>query len=171
MAYRGRLIKPVLARIYLLDTALTEANDGGFASGYDPIFKEPVKSVDGTTARTEAEEPIDLRCQVRGQIGDYARLNMGGSGHHGEYDVVLIFYRHDLEKSGLIDTSTGESRLRVNCRLDGIYTLTGVMQRKYVDPQLFCTEPQDRGIGFDSRINLVQLRFAERETTTKEALW
>lgn len=170
MGYRGRLIKPVLARLYLLDTAATAANAGDFPYGYDPIYKEPVKNEDGTTSRKE-EDYIDLRCQVRGQIGDYARLNMGGSGHHAEFDVVLIFFRADLEKKGLIDTASGESVLRVNCRLDSLRFLNGHLMRAYSRPELFCTEVQDRGVGFNNMINLVQLRFNERETTTKEALW
>jgi hypothetical protein len=170
MGYRGRLIKPVMARIYLLDTAATQANAGGFPHGYDPIFKEKVKNVDGTNSRVESA-PVELRCQVRGQLGDYARLNMGGSGHHSEFNLVLIFYRHDLETAGLIETANGECRLRVNCRVDRLLNLAGNTLRVYDRPQLFCTEVQDRGIGFDANINLLQLKFEERETTTKEALW
>jgi len=168
--YRGKLIKPVKARIYTLDTAGTEANGGDFPFGYDPVFKEKVKHEDGTNSRVE-NAPVDLRCQVRGQIGDYARLNMGGSGHHSEFDLVLIFYRYDLEQAGLIELANGECRLRVNCRLDRILSVYDETLRVYDRPELYCTEVQDRGIGFSSKINLIQLRFAERESTTKEALW
>lgn len=167
--YRGRLIKPVKAVLYPLDTAATEANDGGFSSGFDPIFQEPVKNEDGTTSRVEMA-PVTLRCQVRGQIGDYDRANFSGSGHHSEFDLVLIFYRQDLEAAGLIGDA-GENRLRVNCRLDSLLRLNGDILRIYNEPTLFCTEDQDRGIGFASNINLIQLRFAERATGTKEALW
>src|SRR6185369_14803963 len=114
MGYRGRLIWPFVARFARLDTAATAADPDGagpLASGYDPIFREPVQvpqsgSQDGQSARQELED-LDLTVQVEDQAWEQLREMRTGSINAIEMTLVVHF--RELEDMGLIDAGTGDA--------------------------------------------------------------
>lgn len=156
--YRGRLIWPFIARVERLDTAATKANTLGLASGFDRVFREPVKN-DTTDARVY--RTVELACQVSTEAGPYERQVQMPGGRELEFDLRLVVHYADLEAAGLIDLA-GNTSLQSSDRLREIVRTTGERVRYFSDP-LFCVHTQDRSFGLSGlHRNLVLLYFRDR---------
>lgn len=161
MGYRGRLIFPQIARIYPLDTAAMAASAA--PEGYDDIFREP-RALPGeggaVVARTEGD-PIDLPCQVEVPRFDAARAMAHGIDMSTL--LALVFHYGDLERLGLVEDDTGEAKIRIGDRLEGIYhARTGKLIRRLSQP-LFAIQVEDRSFGLTSgERNLLVVTFADR---------
>jgi len=163
MGYRGRLIWPAQARIERLDTASTKENALAFQpSGYDRIFREPVRTADGTDSRVYMPA-VAIPCQVRTEMAAFDRQFQMPGGRELEFRIMLTLHYKDLEVRGLI-APNGGCVFQPSDRLDSIYTADGAcLQRSFADAPLFCTHVQDRSWGLSglSR-NLVMLYFNDR---------
>ncbi len=168
---RGRLINPFLAKIARLDTVATKADPDGagpFTSGFDDIFREPVKLSDGTSARKE--HPVQLiPCQV--EIGTYDALHQAAGGTDPDGQMTLVFFFADLEELDLVDTTTGIAKLHVNDRLISIhhYDDETLVQLAGTDGY-FCTEaaPQSFGLNAADR-NLLICTYKTRDASLKNS--
>lgn len=163
---RGRLIFPSLAELYQLDTVATAAPVGGFSSGYDDDFREPVKvppspaAGPGTTRRVE-KAPIRVRCQV--ETGRFDQLSPLAAGNAPQTQLVLVFHFRDLEKAGLLDATTNAAALRIGDRLHAIYTVRGVLEQVMVPP-VYLTEIRPSSFGLTGqRRNLLVTVFDVRD--------
>jgi hypothetical protein len=159
MTYRGRLIWPFIARIERLDTSATKANTLGQSSGYDRVFREPVRNEAGADARVY--RTVELECQVSTEQGPYERQAQFPAGRELEFDVRLVVHYADLEQNGFIDLA-GNTALQPSDRLREIVRKTGERVRRFEDP-LFCVHAQDRSFGLSGlHRNLVLLYFRDR---------
>lgn len=172
---RGRLIFPFLCDVARLDTAATAADPdagGPLVEGYDDEFREPVivppaatqGSARGVVRRVESV----VRCEAQIEDDQYEKLEMVATGRTAESSVILVFHFADLERRGLVDTVTGEALIRINDRLDSIYTRRGVLVQSVRNPPgLFCVEAKPRSFGLDlssSHRNLLVCTFEARAT-------
>jgi hypothetical protein len=162
MGYRGRLIWPCQARIERLDTSATKANAiASQPSGYDRIFREPVK-----TATTDARvylSPVAVACQVRTESGPHDKQVQLPGGRELEYKIKLTLHYRELELAGLLKPN-GTAIFQPSDRLQSIYKTDGVtLLRDFSTFPLYCVHVQDRSWGLDdlSR-NLVMLYFDDR---------
>jgi len=171
MGYRGRLIWPFVARFARLDTAATAADPDGagpLASGYDPIFREPVQvpqsgSQDGQSARQELED-LDLTVQVEDQAWEQLREMRTGSINAIEMTLVVHF--RELEDMGLIDAGTGDALApRKGDRLKSIRHRSdlSLVQEVPTPPGLYVVEAQPRSHGLSGlRRNLLAITLRDR---------
>lgn len=168
---RGRLIFPFLATVVRLDTEATAADPGvtGATSGYDPIFREPLKLPDLTTptqpSTVDARKyllPIDVLCQVEPiEFDDEA--TMFAAGKSPSVFIRLVFHYRELEAAGLVGTN-GEPLIRLNDRLTKLARKTGETVRIYRDPGFFAVQVQDIGHGIGPFRNLLLVDFQDRKT-------
>ena len=177
---RGRLIFAFLAQIHRLDTQATAVQDpdgaGPLLGGYDSDFREPVlvdTNDDGIGERVRREHPaLLLPCQVEPEAFD--ALQMAPAGNTPRSLVRLVFHFAHLEREGLIDSATGDARLRVGDRLGAIYDAAGeLVQRIRTPPGLFVTEARPIGFGLwrpRPRRNLLLVSFDSRETAAPRGL-
>lgn len=165
---RGRLINPFLAELARLDTAATAGDPDGagpLTSGYDPDFKEtlvvPDETWRGHDARRE-RPPIRVPCQV--EVANFGELEELLTGNSPRSHIVLVFHFEDLERMDLVDSVTGDARLRVDDRLVAIRDFyTGeVVQAIRTPPGLYITEVQPQSFGLGLRRNLLFAIFNER---------
>lgn len=163
MGYRGRLIWPAQARIERLDTASTKANAiASQPSGYDRIFREPVRNAAGADSRVYLPA-VAVPCQVQTEPGPYDKQVQMPGGRELEFKIRVTLHYLDLELRGLIGPN-GSCVFQPSDRLVGIYKADGTtLQRSLVGSPLFCVHVQDRSWGLDdlSR-NLVMLYFHDR---------
>ena len=166
MGYRGRLIWPVMAKIQQLDTAATKANTGTQPSGYDRIFREPVKFESGGDSRIY-RDPIMLPCQYRDRNrGPYEELEQFSDGRVLRYKLLVILHYQDLESRGLVD-SKGRTVFQVSDKLLSLHEQDGSLIREYDETPLFCVHLQDRSFGLSGlKRNLVMLYFDDRDTAS-----
>jgi hypothetical protein len=156
---RGRLIFPFLAGLYRLDTAGTEA------VGYDKRFRAPTvqRPVGPEGARKGSRRElaeIRLPCQVETENVEKQRQGPGGNMPDGK--IWLVFHFSALEVLGLVDAN-GDAKLRVNDRLDAIYTKTGALERRFADPPgMYCVEARPIAFGIGGRKNLLLVTFDDR---------
>jgi hypothetical protein len=173
---RGRLIFPFVAELARLDTLGTAAADpdgpGPATSGYDPDFKEPVlvdEDDDGIGERRRRElSPVRLACQVEPDAFDAMRMLAAGNAPRSR--IELVFHFLDLEREGLVDTSTGEALVRPGDRLVAIYDRAhALVQAIRTPPGLYATEARPTGFGLGlarPRRNLLLVSFADRPQAT-----
>lgn len=170
---RGRLINPFVAEIARLDTVATAADPDGpgpLSTGYDPDFKETVL-LSTAGARVDARRemtPIRVPCQV--EIGTLQAMQQLAAGNSPNSRIVLVFHFQDLERLDLVDSVSGEARLRVNDRLVAIRSFRGdLVQAVRTPPGLFATEVQPQSFGLGLSRNLLLVTFEERELATRGA--
>jgi len=163
MAYRGRLIWPMQARIKRLDTASTKANAiGGQASGYDRIFREPVRTSTGTDSRVYTSE-LAFPCQVISERGAFDKLAQLPGGRELEFDLRTALHYSDIEAAGL-SAPNGGTLLKPGDRLCSIYRADGTTKlRDFDDNPLYLVHVQDRSFGLDGLTrNLLLLYWEDR---------
>lgn len=164
MAYRGRLIWPFQARIERLDTAATAANAiASQPSGYDRIFREPVRTNAGVDSRVYLP-PVAVRCQVTTEMSSYDKHVQLPGGRELEFDVRLTLHYTNLETMGLVQAD-GRSVFQPSDRLMAIYRRDGVtLLRDFSADPLYCIHVQERSWGLDAHTrNLLMLYFKDRQ--------
>ncbi len=143
---RGRLIFPFIAEIVQLDTVATAADPdagGPLTSGYDDVFRELVKLPDGTDARVDTAS-VRIPCQV--EVETYEQQLMRRSGGDNNAVIRLVFHFEDLENMGLVDLSTGLSKIKVNDRPLALYhQFDGSLAQKL--DGFYITEAQPQSFG------------------------
>lgn len=175
---RGRLINPFKARIHRFDTVGTAADPDGageLTSGFDDVFREPVRLPEGEAASNTRKElaPILIPCQFEGDDAQGA-LEQMGAGNDPRFLVRLVFHFADLELMGLVDPITGEALVRVNDRFDAIYRHDDETLIQYVGGAtpdgggLYCIEARPVSFGLSGgERNLLVCVFADRDSTYK----
>jgi len=168
---RGRLIFPFLAELRRYDAATMAAVGAGLpaAPGFDPDFKEPTlvdRNGDGIAERERAElPPIRVPCQVEPRV--FEELRVAASGDSPRSTIDLVFHFRDLERLGLVDSTTGDALVRPNDRLAGLYDLGGLLvQAVRTPPGLYVVQAQPRGFGLGRgrpRRNLLLVTFEARQ--------
>lgn len=170
-AYRGRLIFPMLAELFQLDTEATAADPDGagpLTSGYDTDFREPV-ALSGPSQAVESarveKDPIRLPCQV--EPDTFEALNALFSGNAPKSEIALVFHFRDLELKSLVDSTSGEALIKPGDRLGGIFDIKNVLVQTIPEkPGLFVTEAKPIGFGLDMahpHRNLLMVTFNDRE--------
>jgi hypothetical protein len=155
MAYRGRLIHPLIAELRQLDTNATATSNG-----YDPNWKTPTVSYPGGVRAKGAvyKSPIRLRCQVE-QVQE-AGQQRTQTGNVPDSRIVLVFHYVDLLAASLVGPD-GRSLLRPNDKLVALYTKAGAIEKTY-SPELYAVEVLDGGHGLGGRRNLAIVTFDDR---------
>lgn len=172
MSARGRLIFPFVVELAQLDTSATEQDPDGIGSlttGYDHVFREPVKVAPSPTAQVGETARKESIVQVRAQIepDQFERLSAMMSGDAAQGRFVIILHFADLERAQLVDRATGEALLYKRDRIVRILTTKGALVRTIpCDPGLYCVEVQDRGFGPGGRRNLLLMAFESRDRST-----
>lgn len=172
---RGRLIFPFLVELAQLDTTTTEGSiplnlPGGGTSGYDSVFRTPIKVLQHDTdqigASSRAETTLQVRAQIEPQMFDQLTEMLSGSSPQSQFAIVCHF--SDLEKAGLVD-STGRPKIYERDRITQILTLKGeIVQTIPTPPGLYCVEVQPRGWMGGNR-NLLLLKFEARDESKLSA--
>lgn len=161
---RVRLINPIIVWIARLDTAATKA-----VAGYDPDFNETnVALVNGvrTVARRE-KELVKIRAQFEDDTMD--RLNMGNTGDAPTAKSGTVLDYTDIRRQGLVDPETGEADFNVGDRLVAIYNRCGgLIQQVRTPPGLYAVEVRPMSIGLADRVNLLLIRWNDRELGTQQ---
>ncbi len=167
----GRLMFPFLIEIDQLDLSGTAADSDGagpLTSGYDPIFRETriLSSANklGTSAR--AENLI----QIPGQFGNPQSMSMlmeAQTGNLSPTEFEILFHYRDIERLGLIETSTGSAKIKVGDRLNAIYQICdgSLIQKIRNPPGCFITKASPT-FGLHSRRNLLICTFRSRDPGT-----
>lgn len=161
MAYRGRLIFPVIARIAPVAPAATT---------YDDDFREPVRDPDGSQlglpGRQEGDV-VDVLAQVEDQSWDALQVLRGGDSPLGEIRVVV--HRLDLQRAGLLDVATNEPIVpRKGDRLVSIHRKSSLelIHAVPTPPGLYCVEVRpNMGLAGDG--NLLVAEFRTRDVATR----
>src|SRR5579859_6373306 len=167
---RGRLIFPFLASIARIDTEATEADPDGagpLTSGYDPIFREPIKIPDltdpsqpqMTDARRE-HTVIQVPCQI--EPDQWELLDLMSAGRSPDTIFQVVFHYRTLERMGLVE-SNGEPHIRIDDRLTVISDRLGNLIRQLRPPGIYVTEVQDIGHGLGRFRNLLLVKFQDRK--------
>jgi hypothetical protein len=163
---RGRLIFPFYAEIARLDTAATAADPDGAGSrtsGYDPVFREPVRLTGGVSARVE-KAPILVPCQVEDRL--FEALQQAASGDAPNTAFTLTFHFRDLEFAGLVDAVTGDALIRKNDRIVSIRRKRDSALVQAVSPTrggMYVVEATPAGFGLSGgERNLLLVRLEER---------
>lgn len=170
---RGRLIFPFLVELAPLDTAATESTDpdggGPLTSGYDELFRAPVKVLadgddqTGVKARIESAL-IQLPAQIEpDQMNQLSMLLSGESPESNSFRVV--FHYNDLEDQGLLHPD-GTPTIKKRDRLTRILNMDGDLVETIANPPgLFVEQVMSRGWGLGGSSptrNLLFVDFAER---------
>lgn len=148
---RGKLLFKFLAELAQLDTSKTALT----APGYDPDFQEPLVlyQPDGSRVEGRKETCIRLPCQVETTKTDDERMTPAGNAPATM--LRLVFHFRDLENMGLVDKN-GHAKIRVNDRLEAIYTRTGQLLHRYINPPgAFLTQVEPVGFGPGGKRNLL----------------
>lgn len=164
MGYRGRLIWPFQCRIQRLDTAATEANPlAGQPSGYNRIWREPVRTNAGADSRVYKSE-VALPCQVRTEMGPYDKQLQLPGGRELEFKIKLTLHYNDLTMCGGLVDATGAVVFQPSDKLRAIYKKDGTtLVRDFTSNPLFLVHVQDRSWGLSGlERNLVMLYFNDR---------
>lgn len=166
---RGRLIKPFILEIALLDRAATAQDPdgaGSLESGYDPDFHEPIRIPDGSLRGASARKEEIVQVQAQIEPKEFDLLNMYTGGMSNDSKLTVICWAPELERKGLIDPMTGNVRFSVGDRLIRILSKRGkVVCTVPENPGLYLVEPQPRAFGLGSDRNLIMLRFWDRKRT------
>ena len=166
MGYRGRLISPMSAIVAFYDTAATEANGGPFPSGYDPVFREPVKKADGSETRQFVTHTLD--CQLETEGDRFDQLQMRNTGDDGATEVKLVFHFQDLEDNLLVDAA-GRATIVKGSKLLQVFDQLGNEIDDYGERELVVVEAQPRSAGLSGgQRNLLLVTFRERDKGTNE---
>jgi len=151
---RGRLIFPMLAELYRLDSQ-------SMATDYDPDFKEPRLidvDLDGLAETYRREQlPVRVPCQVEPEAFESMRMTPAGNSPRSSLD--LVFHFRDLERLGLSTVAPGD-------RLGGLFNTDGRLVNVIrTPPGLYATESRPIGYGLSRRrstCNLLLVSFQDR---------
>lgn len=158
--YRGRLIFPMLAEIFRLDTVATEAltpppDTHGGATGMDKEFRVPVLQESDPTDKVGTvgrEEKVAIKVPVQvEQPGEFEQQNQSPAGNIPDSNLVLVFHIQDLEDLSLMGAD-GMPNIRVNSRLARIFDSknpTRVIWTPTKLPGLYLTEIKPDSFGLD----------------------
>lgn len=155
MAYRGRLLFPLVAEIEQLDTASTEGQ-----AGYDQVWRTPKVAYTGGERTTGQKYSPAVKLLAQLEPAQESTQQRGAGGDVPKSRQVLVFHAAHLEAAGLID-SDGRSMLRVNDRLLALWTKADILIKRYA-PVLYATEVADGGLGMGGQRNLVLITFEDR---------
>lgn len=166
MTSRGRLINPFMAKIARLDTIKTRSNDpaGTVSSGYDDIFREPVVTTDGNDRTKGRKETIVCAtCQV--EDATHKLMIHGPGGDSPSNRLALVFHFKDLERLGLVDSTTLEARIHPRDRLVSLHKACNgrTVQRFEETPGWHCVESRPAGFGLGGQRNLLICVFSARD--------
>ncbi len=176
--YRGRLIWPMKAELFRLSQEGTDADPDGagpLTSGYDDVLREPIllpadgvggSDRVGASHRVELD-PILLPCQVEDRNWEALMASLGGDDPRVE--LTLIFHFGDLERLGLVDSTSGDALIRKGDRLGSIrdFHLETVVQAVRTPPGLYVTHAQPRSYGLSAGTrNLLAVVFRGRDVST-----
>jgi hypothetical protein len=153
MAYRGRLINPVMVEIYRLDRT-------GMVAGakLDADYREPVVSptADRKGKRERLERPP---IRVPAQIEPDVAFNQQQPAELGDKKTSIIsFVCHfqDLERMGLVDPSTGIADIGPSDRVSGWYDAqTSRLLHVFADPPGLYITAASPQVGLRGRVNLL----------------
>ncbi|MCG8668635.1 MAG: hypothetical protein MI867_04415 [Pseudomonadales bacterium] len=177
---RGRLIFPFVVEIARIDTAGTAADptDADPArpadSGYDPIYREPIKAPTGpsdtvgVTARVELPV-VQIPAQIEAEM--FERLEMLLSGHSPQEFFRVVLHFKDIERLGLTRPdgtaafSIGDRLVRILHKKD-----LSLVQDIPDPPAMHAFQVMPRGWGLspsNARRNLLFLDFRARDRSTR----
>lgn len=162
MAYRGRLIHPLLVRIRHLNRAALRAENR-----YDDILRAPIPDTStGVLREARAILPaedtfVELRAQVEDEAG---ALRMRATGDDADVRLQLIFHMDDLRALGLVSADTRlPSVPDIGDRLEEVRALDGTPRWSPPSPYaIVCVEGKGHG-GLGGDVNLWITRWAKRE--------
>jgi hypothetical protein len=158
VGYGGRLIRPLVAEIAMLDTAATQS-----AGAVDPDFRRVRPAhVNGvrTGGRREAAA-ITVPCQVEQARG--ADQRPGPSGATQDTQLTIVLHVRDLRRLDLLDAE-GNPKIRAGARLVALRKKDGSLVQR--TNELLVTEVLPAGYGFGSADrNLFVIRFDDRPKT------
>ena len=167
---RGRLISPVMAEIYPLDTTATSDIPEGtnYTSGYDEDFREGVlvdRDGDGIGQINRVEgDPISVPAQL--EVSRFSDLGLFSTGKALRAKIVLVFDRQTLEDMNLIDEN-GHPRIRIGYRLGSLSRKDGSLLYRFDEANsLYVTEVRPTSQGFirsGGGVNLVLVEFGTRK--------
>lgn len=176
---RGRLIFSFQAEIARIDTARTATDppDGDpsrpVVSGYDPIFREPLKvpaNPDdriGISARRELP-PVLVPAQIEAESFERMQMMIGGDSPIALFRIVCHF--RDLERMGLV-RANGTAAFQKGDRLTRVLQRDGTLVQEFPDPPgLYARQVLPRGFGLSLRNpkrNLLFIDFEAREQSTR----
>jgi hypothetical protein len=133
----------------------------GASGGYDQTFREP-RVFDKANARQESTlylPAVRVPCQV--EVADFERLQQLFQGDVPTTALTLVLSRIDLERLGLIDTSTGRPVFNVNDKVTQ-FERFGKIIRTFVEP-LYVWQVQPASWGFGNGYDLELLHCGDRE--------
>lgn len=159
MAYRGRLIFPLLADVYRLDLAAINA-----AGSFDTVYKEikltPTSDGIGSSLRLEMAV---VQIPVQFEPGSLRRLHEVANGDLSTGRVIGVMHFVDLEALSLVHSTTGVSLIKKGDRLGALRKLDGTLIETIENPPgLFVTEAMPITALSGDR-NLLQITFMSRE--------
>lgn len=155
-AYRGRLIRPVLAEIARLDTSATRE-----AGAYDDDFRTVRASRVGPERAGGRRELEPVRVPVQVEPTKEAEQKQAPAGNMPFTWVTLVMHHLDLVRLELVDEN-GLPKVRVNDRLVALYTSKGELIQRMAPPS-YAVSVQAGGFGLGSNRNLWIANFASRQ--------
>lgn len=159
MAYRGRLIFPILAEIYRLDLEITNSL-GGFDTVYREIKLVPSDDRLGASARVEMP-PIMIPIQF--EPSAVRKLHMMSSGDSSQGRVVGAMHFQSLEDMDLVSSTTGQALIKKGDRLGGLYRTDGALIETITNPPgAFVTDATPEA-GLSGYRNLLLVTFESRD--------
>lgn len=157
---RVRLVFPFLAEILRLDTVATQA-----AGGFDADFAAVnTKTVAGQRVVERVEkQPLRVRCQIEDEA--FRSLRQMDAGNAPEAKLGVVLDKYLLDRDGLVDRKTGLVCFNVNDRLQAIRDMHGDLVHVVptVEGGLYCVEVRPISYGIGRRLDLILLRFNDRE--------
>lgn len=163
-----------MIEIARLDTAGILAPPAGsvLASGYDPVYREPVKvpqSTDdnlGTSARVELE-PVQIPAQIEAEQFDKMQMLISGNSPAEMFRCILHF--RDLERLALVK-SNGVAAFSQGDRLIRIMSKRTLETIQFFPQGLYVEHALPRGWGLSptsARRNLLFLDFRARDQSSR----
>lgn len=159
MAYRGRLIFPLVADIYRLDlTAINTATS--FDTTYREIKKTPTSDGLGTSSRLEMAV---VQIPIQFEPSSLRKLHMLASGDASTGRVVGVMHFANLEALSLVDGTTGLCKIKKGDRLGALRQLDGTLIETIASPTgAFIIEAMPI-MGLAGMRNLLQVTFESRD--------
>ena len=162
MAYRGRLIHPLLVRIRHLNKPAIRA-----AERYDDILRAPIPDA-STGALREARNVLpgeDAFIELHAQLEDEAgALRMRATGDDADVRFQLVFHMDELRDLGLVDEDTQlPSVPAIGGRLEEVRALDGTLRWAPPSPYKIVCVGGDAHGGLGGEVNLWITRWTKRD--------
>jgi hypothetical protein len=156
------LIFPFAIELALLDIEATDA------VGYDPDFKETVLT--STDDKIGESSRSEILIKVPGQFADQSQFlaaQEAPTGDLGQASFVILFHFRDLERLDLVEPATGNAKIKIGDRVNGIYDIKtdALVQAVRNPPGAYVTKAVPR-FGLGSRRNLLEVTFRSRDPGT-----